>query len=128
MNGVSLHTEVISEEIEKLAPAVHLPVISEPTDAGPGVGVSNLEVETRFVELSKTQCTDRRVRIHRAHGDSCQNEAEGTNASIGDALVDGGSIKWEYFTPYDGLSEEKINDMTVEDLESYAEYNMERNA
>ena len=92
-----------------MAPAVHLPIISELTDAGPGVGVSNLEVKARFVELSEIQCTDRRVRIHRARGDSGQNEAERTNASIGDALVDGGSMKWEYFTPYDGLSEEQIN-------------------
>ena len=37
-------------------------------------------------------------------------------------------MKWEYFTPYDGLFEEQINDMAAEDLESYAEYNMERNA
>ena len=41
LNGVSLHTKVISKEIEKLALAVHLPIISELTDAGPGVGVSN---------------------------------------------------------------------------------------
>ena len=75
LNGVSLHTKVISKEIEKLAPAVHLPIISELTDAGPGVGVSNLEVKARFVELSKIQCTDRRVRIHRARDDSGQNEA-----------------------------------------------------
>ena len=37
-------------------------------------------------------------------------------------------MKYEYFTPYDGLSEEQINNMTAEDLESYAEFNMEQNA
>ena len=72
----------------------------------------------REVALSKIQCTDRRVRIHRARGDSGQNEAERTNVLIGDALVDGGSMKWEYFTPYDGLFEEQINDMAAKDLES----------
>ena len=88
LNGVSLHTKVISKEIEKLALAVHLPIISELTDAGPGVGVSNYEVKARFAELSKIQCADRRVRIHQAHGDSGQNEAERTNASM-----DGRSMK-----------------------------------
>ena len=37
-------------------------------------------------------------------------------------------MKFEYFTLYDGLSEEQINDMTAEDLESYAKYNKKRNA
>ena len=37
-------------------------------------------------------------------------------------------MKWEYFTPYDGLFEKQISDMAAEDLESYAEYNMEWNA
>ena len=56
LNRVSLHTKVISEEIEKLAPAVHIRIISELTDVGLGVGVSNLEVKARFVELSKIHC------------------------------------------------------------------------
>ena len=50
--------------------------MSEQTDACPGVGASNLEVKARFVELSKIQCTYRRVRIYRVRGDSGQNEAE----------------------------------------------------
>ena len=45
------------------------PVISEHTDAGPGVGVSNLEVRARMAEISRIHGSDRRVRIHRAGGD-----------------------------------------------------------
>lgn len=59
------------------------PVIAEYTDAGPGVGVSNLEVRFRMAEMSRIHATSRRTRIHRARGDSAQNEAERTNSAIG---------------------------------------------
>lgn len=59
------------------------PVIAEYTDAGPGVGVSNLEVRFRMAEMSRIHTTSRRTRIHRARGDSAQNESERTNSAIG---------------------------------------------
>lgn len=59
------------------------PIISEYTDGGPGVGVSNIAVRFRFAEMSRIQNSVRRVRIHRASGDSAQNEAERTNSAIG---------------------------------------------
>lgn len=58
-------------------------MIAEYTDAGPGVGVNNLAVRFRFAELCRIQNMVRRVRIHRASGDSAQNEAERTNSAIG---------------------------------------------
>ena len=53
------------------------------TDAGPGVGVNNTEVKFREVELARLFKCRRINRIHRAPGDSGQNEAERTNAAIG---------------------------------------------
>ena len=69
------------------------------TDAGPGVGVSDIEARFRDVEIARIHSSDRVNRIHRAPGDSAQNESERTNASIGDALVDGTALKWDFLSP-----------------------------
>ena len=74
------------------------------------------------------QDTDRRVRIHRARGGSGQNEAERTNASIADSLVDGGTMKWNYYDDYDGLTDEKVKEMSISELDMHIETNMEKNA
>lgn len=58
-------------------------IISEYTDAGPGVGISNLAVKFRYAEMCRIHNTARRLRVHRASGDSAQNEAERTNSAIG---------------------------------------------
>ena len=73
------------------------PYLSEYTGAGPGVGVSNIETQIRFVEMCWIQNSDRRIRLHRAPGDSAQNESERTNACIGDAIVDDGTLQWRRF-------------------------------
>ena len=75
-------------------------MISEQTDAGPGVGISNLEVKMRFTELCRIRQSDLRIRLHRNRGDSGGNEVGMTNSCIGDVLVDGGAINWEKRRPY----------------------------
>lgn len=102
--------------------------ISEYTDAGPGVGVSNIEAKLRFVEMCRLQRSDRRIRIHRAPGDSAQNEAERTNACIGDAMVDGGTLQWEKFRALDELSDEEVQRMGIEEIEQRESECMEKNA
>ena len=71
---------------------LHLPQlrddIPQATDAGPGVGVSNIEVKYRDVEISRINNWNQMNRIHRAPHGSGQNEAERSNATIGEALVD----------------------------------------
>ena len=51
-------------------------------------------------------------RNHQAPGDSAQNEAERTNASIrigSDTLVNGMALKWEYFKSFDDqLTDEEM--------------------
>ena len=71
--------------------------ILKATDAGPGVCVSNVEVRFRDVEIARMHFSDRVNRIHCAPGDSGQNEAERSNAAIGDALVDGEALKVAIF-------------------------------
>ena len=56
-------------------PAVK-PFICDLSDAGPGVGVSNLEVRFRDAELARLHQSDYQIRIHRSRDDSAQNEAE----------------------------------------------------
>lgn len=103
-------------------------IVAENTDAGPGVGVSNFEVGFRMAEISRIHKTERRTRVHRSRGDSSHNESERTNACIGEALVDGGAIKWEYFKPLDGITEEDIEAMGIDEIAKEEDECMERNA
>ena len=116
------------EKIKQLKLPNVAPIISLLTDAGQGVGVNNLEVKARFAEMCMIQDADRRVRIHRARGDSGQNEAERTNALIADSLVDGGTMKWNYYEDYDGLTDEQVKEMSISELDMHIETNMEKNA
>ena len=72
---------------------LHLPqlrdYILQANDAGLGICISNIEVKYRDVEISRINNWGHMSRIHRAPHDSGQNEAECSNAAIGEALVDG---------------------------------------
>ena len=59
--------------------------------------------------------------MHRARGDSGQNEAERTNASIGDALVTGETLNWEHYKRFKNMCEEDIEALTLQER-------MEKNA
>jgi hypothetical protein len=91
------------------------------TDAGPGVGVSNTEVRFRDIEIATIHSSDRVNRIHRAPGDSGQNESERSNAAIGNALVDGAALKWRYFEPLDGLPSDEVDNLTITELTNMEE-------
>lgn len=103
-----INDNIILKKISEFNLAPVKPCILELTDGGPGVGVSNFEVRFRDAEIALLHNSDRRARLHRATNDSGQNEAERSNACIGDALVDGGSLKWEYYEQYHGLEEEDL--------------------
>ena len=85
------------------------------TDADPGVGISNTEVRFRDI-----------ARIHSS--DSGQNEAERSNTAIGDALVDGSALKWDYYGPFDGLEQDEIKKLSATELAETEADCMERNA
>ena len=88
----------------------------------------NFEVRFRDAEIALLHNSDRRARLHRATNDSGQNEAERSNACIGDALVDGGSLKWEYYEQYHDLEEDDLKRMSAKELEDLENDRMKKNA
>ena len=60
------------------------------------------------------------LRIHRAREDSGQNEAERLNARIGDALCDGGSLKWQIYETLHRLSEEEVKSLSTSELDAHS--------
>ena len=109
---------IVLKKISEFNLAPVKPCILELTDGGPGVGVSNFDVRFRDAEIALLHNSGRRARLHLATiNDSARNEAERSNACIGDALVDGGSLKWEYYAQYHGLEEEELKRMSAKELE-----------
>jgi hypothetical protein len=135
----SCQVPALVEELSSLCVAacnsiesLQLPVVKprklDLTDAGPGVGVSNIEVRYRDAELARIQSSDYRARIHRSRGDSGQNEAERTNAAIGDAIVDGATLPWEKHKVFDNMNEDHIQNLSVQEYERLQFQAMEKNA
>ena len=60
--------------------------------------------------------------------DSSYNEVESTNAAVGNTLVDGGGIKWDHHSPFEGLSEEEIQQLSLDEYSTRMENAMESNA
>ena len=113
----------IQKVIPKLKSRIH-----EFTDAGPGVGVNNLDVKFRMAQIIQITDADFFVRHHLANGDSSHNEVERCQSYVGDAICDGGSIEWEYRQPYGGLSNDQLANMTLEELEDSEHNRMKFNA
>ena len=131
-NYISKHCSEILDKIERLQLTPMCCDVLKTTVAGPGVGVSNIEVRFRDVEIARIHSLDCVNRIHRAPGDSGQNEAERSNAAIADALVDRSALKWHYYGPYygpfDGLTEDKINNLSITELKEREDECTEKNA
>ena len=91
------------------------------------MGITNREVRFRDAEVTCINSSDRVNRIHHAPGDSAQNEAERTNAVIGDALIDGSALRWEYFKSFDGLTIEEIDALSASEVKRKETDCMEKN-
>ena len=98
------------------------------SDAGPDVGVSNLEVRIRDAEFARIHNSDYRIRVHRSRGDSGQNEAEQTISATGDNVVDGCTIDRNYYKRFDDVSNEEINNMTAKEFQKYERERMSKYA
>ena len=90
------------------------PNVLELTDKGPGAGVHNLEVQDLFLLVCQLFESDHRIRLHRAPHDSVQNEAERTNAAIGEALTTG-SLVAPPNDPFHGLPTAEFERMCLKD-------------
>ena len=122
LETTALCTEVL-EKLGKLGiPSDVRPIWAGLTDAGPGVGISNWEVRFRDAEMARMWQSDR------SRNDSHMNEAERTNSAIGDALADEGTIEWERHKLFDGLSDQQISLLTVNEFEEHQMHVIRKNA
>ena len=116
-NVITASCKFLLTSIDQIDLTPVFPIIFKETDAGPGVGVSNIEVRYRDVKLARMQNSCLVSRAHHAPHDSGMNGAERSNAAIGDAIVDGGVVDWQHFMPFDGLTEDETASLTTEDAE-----------
>ena len=123
-------TLVLAQEVLTYLKNINAPVLKphvlEETDKGPGVSVWNGDVWFRDAEKARLECSDWRMRIHLATHDTCP--AERVNASMGDAVVDGGSLKCDYFLVFEDMSDEEISALSNEQIEELEESAAEKNA
>ena len=117
---------LISATIEKIN-TYQLPdlrtMLIEFTDAGPGVGVGNIEVKFRAAQKVRILNLDYLIRHHLAPGDS-SNEVERVQSLVGDAIVDGGPIFWEHKKR---MNADEIENFSVEEIEKLEEERMRHN-
>jgi len=98
------------------------------TDAGPGVGINNIEVQYRMIQEVRMTNVDYYMRHHLAPGDSSQNEVERIQSYVGDAICDGGYLEWEHKKQFQGVAEEILEKLTTKELEELEEERMKFNA
>ena len=118
----------VLDVIKEIPRALERPIFLELTDKGPGVGVNNRDARIRNAELSILHKSSRRTRVHRARWDSGQGESERTNACVGEAIADGGAMKWDHHKPCAGMSKEQIEAMTIDEYEEEEAKCTEKNA
>ena len=92
------------------------------------MGIANTEVRFRDAEIARIYSSDRVNRIHHASGGSAQNKAERTNAAIGDSLVDGSALRWQYFKRFDGTTAVEIGALSADEVKQKEKDWMEKNA
>ena len=116
VTNVTSSCEIILLELQELELPPVKPRFCDLSDAGPCVGVSNLQVKFSDAEICRIFSSDYRIRLYRSRGNSGKGEAERTNSAIGDAIVDGATIEWETFKQFEGMSQREIEMLTVKDL------------
>ncbi len=117
--------KLVSDAACKFVPPLKSDIL-EMTDKGPGVSVSNRDVKYRMAERFRIHNLDRYGRMHMARDDNGKNEAERSNAAIGNAICDGGSLDWEYYKPFDG-NEQAIEQATPLEFDEEEDKTMRRN-
>lgn len=98
------------------------------TDAGPDVRGSNVTVRYSDAEMARILNSDHVNRIHRARDDSGQKKGERSNACIGEALIDGGTMQWKFYDALDGLTQDEIAALSLDDIKKREELATEQNA
>lgn len=125
---LTIKCEAVLQDIADLKLPVVKPRWADFTDAGPGVGSNNFEVQFRDAEMAVIYNSDYRIRLHSSRNNSADNEAERTNSAIGDSIVDGAILEWNNFKRFDGLTDEQIANLTMTEFNEHEERRMEKNA
>ena len=93
---------------------------------GPDVSVLNFDVWFREAEKARLEKSDYRIRLHLATHDTCP--AERVNGAIGDVVCDGGSLKCNYFSVFDNMSDDEISNLSRAEVQELEEKAAEKNA
>ena len=72
--------------------------------------------------------SDYRIRLHLSRNDTHSNEAERTNSVIADSVVDGQTIELEFHKLFDGITDDQIEAMTLQEFERCQDERMKLNA
>ena len=81
-----------------------------------------------MAEIARITNADIRIILHGSRRDSRQNEAEQTNSGVSNAVCDGGTIEWEKHQRFEGLSDEDIVNLTLDQYNKTEEQRDQRNA
>ena len=69
-----------------------------------------------------------RIRLRLSGNDSHSNEAERTNSTIADSVVNGQTVEWEFQKLFDGISDGKKEAMILQEFERHQDKRMKLNA
>ena len=100
-DAIAAKLSYILNQINDLGPVDVKPRCCDLGDAGPGVAVSNFDVQFRDAELARMWGSDYRIRLLLSRNDSHLNEAERTNSATADSVVNGQTIEWEFHKLFD---------------------------
>ena len=78
------------------------------------MGSNNHEVKFKMAEIARITNADIGNILHGSRGDSGQNEAEQTNSGASNAVRDGGTIECEKHQRFEGLTNEDIVNLTLD--------------
>ena len=128
-NAITVKLSYILNQINDIGPVGAKPRWCDLSDAGPGVAVSNFDVQFRDAKLARMWGSEYRIRLRLSENGSHSNEAERTkNSSIADSVVNGQTIEWEFQKLFDGISDGKIEAMILQEFERHQDKRMKLNA
>ena len=127
-NAITAKLSYILNQINDLGPVDVKPRWCDLSDAGPGIAVSKFDVHFRDAELARMWGSVYRKILHLSRNDSHSNEAERTNSAIADSVVDGQTTEWEFHKLFDGISDDKIEAMILQEFERHQDERMKLNA
>ena len=127
-DAITAKLSYIFNQMNDLGPVYVKPRWCDLRDAGPGVAVSNFDVQFRDAELARMWDSEYRIRLHLSRNDSHSNETERTNSALTESVVYGQTIEWEFQKLFDGISDDKMEGTTLQEFERHQDEQMKLNA